>query len=327
MAVPAVDPSNGLDADKRLPIALITATKEDKVRSLARRNPIKAFLMVVYVWGGVAFALPLLSGIGLGVLPIDLPGVAPFVVLAAIGLAVAGFVVSRWLDEREGRAFRRRLFHLRVHPLWYLLALIGLPLTALATVTVGQGTGPVRELSERPELLALAIASAGAAFLLVNWWEEAGWTGFFLERLQGQIGPVWASVVTTFAQAVIHLPLFFIVDGVTSGRVAGDQIPLYLGLLFVLPIPVRMIITWIYNSTGRSVPVVGIFHAGLGVATGADLVPAIAPDFEMLWVYAGFTVVGALVLVLTRGRLGYRPEQAEKFGRLRVGAAATPGEA
>lgn len=65
-----------------------------------------------------------------------------------------------------------------------------------------------------------------------------------------------------------------------------------------------MIITWIYNTTGRSVPIVGIFHAGLGVATGADLVPAIAPDFEMLWVYAGSAVAGALVLALTRGWLG-----------------------
>ena len=67
-------------------------------------------------------------------------------------------------------------------------------------------------------------------------------------------------------QAALHLPLVFIADGVTTGRVAPENIPFYLVALFVLPIPVRMTLTWIYNSSGRSVPIAGLYHAGLGVA-------------------------------------------------------------
>ena len=295
------------------------------MRSLARSRPIRTFLILAYGWGAIVFAVPLLSDIGLGVVPIALPDVAPFVLLAAVGLAVAGYVVSRW--SGEAAEFRRSLFHFRVNPLWYLLALTGLPLVGLATAVIGEGADPLRELSSRPELLWSAVAAAALAFLLVNWWEEAGWTGFLLDRLQPTMGPVKATVMTTFAQAAIHLPLVFIAGGVTEGRVPGAQIPLYLGLLFILPIPVRMVITWIYNSTGRSVPLVGIFHAGLGVAVGQDLIPVIAPNFEMLWVYAGFAVAGAAVLAITRGGLGYRPEPIQPLGSLRVSASATPGRA
>jgi len=80
--------------------------------------------------------------------------------------------------------------------------------------------------------------------------------------------------------------------------------------LFVLPIPVRLTLTWLYNSSGRSVPIVGLAHAGLGVASGVALIPVVAPAVDPVWVYAGFAAVAAVILVATRGRLGF--EQAEE---------------
>ena len=148
------------------------------------------------------------------------------------------------------------------------------------------------------------VAGALVAFLLVNWWEEVAWTGFALHRLQGRIGPIGASVATAWLQAIVHLPLVFIADGVTTGRVPADEIPIYLVALFVLPIPVRIVITWLYNATGHSVPIVGLCHAGLGVATGAAFLPVLAPDVVPLVAYAGFAVLAAAVLIATRGRLG-----------------------
>ena len=80
---------------------------------------------------------------------------------------------------------------------------------------------------------------------------------------------------------------------------------MYLAALFVLPISVRLVITWIYNATGHSVPVVGLYHAGLGVAAGSGFLPVIAPNMNTIVIYAGFAVLAAAVLVGTRGRLGY----------------------
>lgn len=285
------------------------------MRSLARRHPIAAFLTIAYAASAAIFAVPLLSNAGIGVIDLDLPGAAPFILLSTISLAVAAFATTALAEGRAGvRELRRRLFHFRLNPGWYVVALLLLPATAVATAVALGGIGPLTTLVSSPDLiLGTVIAGALLAFLLVNWWEETAWTGFALHRLQPRMGPIAASVVTTWLQAVIHLPLVFIADGVTDGRVPAGQIPFYLVALFVLPISVRLVITWIYNVTGRSLPIVGLYHAGLGVATGSGFVPVLAPSVDPVWVYGGFAVLAAIVLIATRGRLGY--EQVDVTSR------------
>ena len=288
------------------------------MKSLARRHPVATFLTFAYLATAAIFATPLLSNAGIGLIDLDLPGAAPFILLSTISLAVAAFVTTALADGRAGvRNLRRRTFNFRVHPGWYVAALVLLPAAALATAVAVAGLHPVVELISRPDLAITVLIGAVVAFLLVNWWEETAWTGFALERLQPRVGPIRASIVTTWMQAALHLPLVFIADGVTDGRVAPEQIPFYLVALFILPIPVRMAITWIYNTTGRSLPIVGIFHAGLGVATGSDFIPVLAPGMDAIWVYAGFAALAGIILLATRGRLGFSGGAAEATaGRL-----------
>lgn len=91
--------------------------------------------------------------------------------------------------------------------------------------------------------------------------------------------------------------------------------------LFILPISVRLVITWIYNASGRSIPIVGLSHAGLGVATGSGFVPVLATSLDPIWIYAGFAVLGVVVLAVSRGRLGYHATDAP-HGRLEVAPAS-----
>lgn len=292
------------------------------MRALARTHPIGVFLAITYAATVAIFAVPFLSNAGLGVIDLDLPGAAPFILLSTFALAGAAFAVTALAEGRDGvRDLRRRVFHFRVNPGWYVAGFLLLPAAAIAAAMAFTGLEPVANLIGDPNIVVSTILIGGlAAFLLVNWWEETGWTGFALHRLQPRLGPIGASVVTTWLQAILHLPLVFIADGVTDGRVAPEQIPFYLVALFVLPIPVRLVITWIYNSTGRSLPIVGLYHAGLGVATGSDFIPVIAPSVDPVWVYAGFAALAAIVLTVTRGRLGFR--SAER-GAFPAGAAAT----
>ena len=276
------------------------------MRTFAQRHPMAAFLVLAYLSGAVIFALPLLSNAGLGVIDLELPGLAPFVLLSALALAAAAFVTTSLADGRHGvRDLRRRTFRFRVHPGWYAATFL-LPAVAIATAVAFAGIDPIIELVSSPGvLLGTVVAGALVAFLLVNWWEEAAWTGFALHRLQPRMGPIAASVVTTWLQAIVHLPLVFVAGGVTDARVAADQVPFYLVALFVLPISVRLVITWIYNASGRSLPIVGLYHAGLGVATGSAFIPVLAPSVDPIWVYAGFAALAAVVLLATRGRLGF----------------------
>ena len=277
------------------------------MRSIVRRHPLAVFLAIAYTATAAIFALPLLSTAGIGAINLDLPGVAPFIVLDALVLAGAAFVATALAEGRSGvRDLRRRVFHFRVNPGWYALAILLLPVTAMATAIVAGGAGVVAAIVGDPvTVLAVIVVGSLFAFVLVNLWEEAAWTGFALERLQPRLGPIGASVVTTWLQALVHVPLVFVVGGVTDGRVPADQIPFYLVALFVLPIPVRMALTWLYNRSGRSVPIVGLAHAGLGLATGVALIPVVAPAVDPVWVYAGFAAVAAVLLVATRGRLGF----------------------
>jgi CAAX protease family protein len=286
------------------------------MRSIARRHPIAVFLAIAYTASAAIFALPLLSSGGVGVIDLELPGTAPFILLAALALAGAAFITTALADGRAGvRSLRQRVFRFRVNPIWYAAALLLLPGAALVTAVAVAGLDPLSNIVADPALLVTVVVGALVAFLLVNWWEEAAWTGFVLDRLQLQLGPIGASVVTTWLQALVHLPLVFVADGVTIGRVPTDQIPFYLVALFVLPIPVRIVLTWLYNASGRSVPIVGLYHAGLGVATGAALIPVLAPSVAPVLVYAGFAVLATAVLVLTRGRLGLEPSGPDREAR------------
>jgi len=293
------------------------------MRSLAHRHPIGTFLAFVYSATALIFAVPFLSKAGIGVIDLELPGAAPFILLSAISLVVSAFVATALADGRSGvRDLRKRVFHFRVRPTWYPIALFALPAVALATAALVSGGAPLAAIAADPAILVGVVLGAIVAFALVNWWEEAAWTGFALERLQPRLGPIGASVVTTWLQALIHLPLVFIAGGVTDGRVSAELVPFYLVALFVLPIPVRIALTWLYNASGRSVPVVGLAHAGLGVAAGSAFLPAFAPGVDPVWVYAGFAVVGIGILAITRGRLGFGQTEQTDRTRAEVAVAA-----
>jgi len=291
------------------------------MRSLAHRHPVGTFLAIVYTATAAIFAIPFLSSAGIGAIGLDLPGVAPFILLSAMSLVGAAFITTALAEGRPGvRELRSRVFRFRVSPKWYVVAFVALPGAALATAFVMSGVGPLAALASNPALVLEVAIGALVAFALINWWEEAAWTGFALDRLQGSIGPVRASVVTTWMQATLHLPLVFIAGGVTNGRVAPEAIPFYLIALYVLPIPVRMTLTWLYNASGRSVPIVGLYHAGLGVAAGAAFIPVLAPSVDPVWVYAGFAALAVVVLAATRGRLGLPAVEAGPVAEVALAA-------
>ena len=283
------------------------------MRSFAHRHPIRTFLAIVYTATAAIFAIPFLSSAGIGAIGLELPGIAPFILLSALSLVGAAFVTTALADGRPGvRALRRRVFNFRVSPRWYAVAIVALPGAALGTAFVMSGVAPLAALASNPALLVEVAIGAVVAFALVNWWEEAAWTGFALDRLQGSIGPIRASVATTWMQATLHLPLVFIAGGVTVGRVPPEAIPFYLVALYILPIPVRMTLTWLYNASGRSVPIAGLYHAGLGVASGVAFLPVLAPSVDPVWVYAGFAALAAFVLAATHGRLGLPPVEPRR---------------
>jgi uncharacterized protein len=113
-----------------------------------------------------------------------------------------------------------------------------------------------------------------------------------------------ASLIVTAPFALFHLPDLFTQFGLASALV-------FLPILAVMHLFARVVIMWLYNTTGRSVLLVGLFHATFNatLVAGEEFIPG--PAGTTLVIATGIIVVAAVALVMaTRGRLSYQPKPA-----------------
>ena len=71
----------------------------------------------------------------------------------------------------------------------------------------------------------------------------------------------------------------------------------------------RLLIMWLYNGAGGSVPVVALFHSAFNLTAGPALTPALVPTANAsalsLLPLAVVAAAAVVVTVATRGRLGW----------------------
>ena len=113
-----------------------------EMRSFARRHPLAVFLAIATRRHRGDLRHPAsCPTAGIGVIDLDLPGVAPFILLSAL---------SPWSSRHSSRppsptaaaasaSCARRVFNFRVSPGWYVLAILLLPVAAMATAIVVGG--------------------------------------------------------------------------------------------------------------------------------------------------------------------------------------------
>ena len=115
---------------------------------------------------------------------------------------------------------------------------------------------PLRALSENwPLLLTSYLPTLALMIVLYNLTEECGFTGFLFARLQDQHGPLRAALLTTICFWWFHLPTFVIDTG--SWALAA----IIMGVVLLPHLASRLIVGWLYNASGASVLIAGLFHA------------------------------------------------------------------
>jgi hypothetical protein len=82
--------------------------------------------------------------------------------------------------------------------------------------------------------------------------EEIGWRGYALDRFQNRFSPLTASLLLSILWILWHLPVFFL-PGTNQ-----SQVPFWLFSLAVIPLGVMM--TWVYNNSGKSIFAAAFFH-------------------------------------------------------------------
>lgn len=131
--------------------------------------------------------------------------------------------------------------------------------------------------------------------------EELGWRGYALDKLQKKFSPAGSTWLLAGVWWLWHIPLFFM-SGTTQAGWGFFSVD---SLFFLITIfPLSFIMTWVYNSTERSVLAAILLHFMFNFTLGFVL-PASAP-FDIVriilmslvaWVLVRFTSPLALAPV------------------------------
>ena len=134
--------------------------------------------------------------------------------------------------------------------------------------------------------------------------------GFLQASLQDSHGPLKASLIVTVPFALWHLPSLMVDSGLGLAQL---HIALgFLGILAILQMFARIVMMWLYNATGYSVLLVGLFHSSFNATTAqngfaGEFIPESAA-YGLLIPSVVVAVAAVFVVAFTRGRLSYRPD-------------------
>jgi membrane protease YdiL (CAAX protease family) len=263
-----------------------------------RRRPVTVFLLWFFTVGQVIAFVPVLAAAHGAEVATE-----PFTIASTlVGLLLPAALVSWVVDgPRAVRGLLRSATDRHVRLRWYLFVVVVVPLVSLAAADAVEGPPEDMTFEGLGAAFTLGLVLQAVAHLVTNnLWEEVAWTGFVQARLQARHSPITAAAVTAPLFALQHTGL--VVGGSLSGTVA------VLLVLIVLAVPYRAVMGWLYNRT-HSLLVVGAAHAaGDAVAAGTALGEGFLPrlfghSVGPMHLFA-FAVLGVVVVLATRGRLG-----------------------
>lgn len=287
-------------------------TSETGITGVIRRRPLVAFFVLANIMSWAAWSPYVLSNNGLGIWDFDFPAVLGTTQFAGVlpgaylGPIFAAYIVTRVADGREGvRRWVRRMTKWRVGLLWYIGTALGVPALIVVTGLALSGDDihmpPVTALVAYVPGLLIQMVTTGLA-------EEPGWRDFALPRMQRKFGPLGATAVLGPLWGVWHLPLFLSEWGgwpdVTWMRV---------GEFVAFATVFSVVVTWVFNRTGQSLPLIIVLHVSVNNFMSivySDMFPSLGtPEHASHVTLLAATTAAVLVLIATRGRLGYRPAE------------------
>lgn len=200
--------------------------------------------------------------------------------LVGYGPALAALILA--LVDRDRTQLRdlvARATKWKVWPVWWLVALSPLVLALLVGLVANQLHGGEIQLADLGAVNFLPPIGLGALALWLftfGFGEEVGWRGYALPRLQRGRSALLASLILAFLWALWHLPMFFylydpsIAVGWFFGILSGT-----------------IVFTWLFNSTGGSVLLVAVWHAGFDFVTstsaGGGVLAMVVSIAVMVW--------------------------------------------
>jgi membrane protease YdiL (CAAX protease family) len=257
-----------------------------------KRHPLIWFFVLAYAlswWAWVLYAL--------GAFPNPVASFGPF---------LAALLVLGLTEGRSGVVgLLRRMVRWRVGVGWYAVALL-LPaaiagLATLLNVSFGAAAPGAAALGRWTSLFGtlafvLLVPGVGGA------WEEPGWRGYAVPRLQARWSALTSALVLGVLVAGWHLPL------IVTGQVHYADVVSIMGA--------SVVINWLFNHVRGSVLLIMLLHAANNTVAGNFFAPMFtgADSARQAWLLAAIWCAVAVGVVLVGGPRDFsrsRPRQTE----------------
>jgi membrane protease YdiL (CAAX protease family) len=259
---------------------------------MVKRHPLIAFFVLTFLLSWWPWAL-----YAFGLMPVPIASFGPF---------LAALVVLALTEGKAGIvALLRRMIRWRVGLGWWVVALL-LPAAmsggaTLLNIALGAEAPTAAELGRWT-----AIPGSIAIVLLVpgfgGAWEEPGWRGYALPRLQARWSALASALVLGALITLWHLPLM------ATGEIHTAEVASIMTAVLVL--------NWLFNQVQGSVLVLMVCHAANNAFSGRYFFPMLdgADAARQSWLLAltwGAVAVVLLVVGGPRDLSRRRPRQVE----------------
>ena len=290
-----------------------STTGSKGLQQVMRAHPLFSFLFMAYAFSWIMSIPYILSQ--WNILP-NTQSYQIFFVIKSFGPALAARVMCYAMEGREGwRNLRSRIRQWRAGGQWYLFILLGVPAMMLLGIVVLPGAlATFRGVP--PNFLATYLVT----FILIFFGggplgEEPGWRGFALPHMQSRYGALRANLLLGVLWACWHLPDFLTVA--QKGGPGSELSVLFSGFLvfFVEVMALTFIFSWVFNHTNGSVFIAIMLHTtynAFGTVVQPLFSAPIVTSTDLPFVIA-VVVPALLIVILTRGRLGYQLGQTESL--------------
>jgi membrane protease YdiL (CAAX protease family) len=220
-----------------------------KLKSFVQRNQITVYFACAYVitWGGI---LLIMSNVGFD----KEAGMGAFALIFLAMFAspsIASVALTSFLDGKEGLSeLASRMKHWQVGLGWLAVAVLTIPVLMSATLYYLSTT-------VSPAFKPGWMIPGFIAGIIAGFFEEIGWTGFALPRLQKKFGGLAAGILLGLLWACWHM----LADYFGNIHALKEAwFPHFLVYWLVSLTAYRFLMTWVYQNT-RSVLLAQVMHA------------------------------------------------------------------
>jgi membrane protease YdiL (CAAX protease family) len=283
----------------------------NSLKEVMRQHPLFFFFFLSFAFSWIISIPSLLSVWG------GLPGdyALGLYLKQWVGPALSAILMTRITEGNAGLlSLRARIRQWRAGWPWYLFILLGIPALVLLGIIILPGA-LANFQGFTPRILVNYPVYFVGIFFATGLPEEIGWRGFALPRMQQRYGPLWGSVLLGILWAFWHLLSFLLPAHGGGPDVSFTAIFTNFAIFFVMVVALAIIFTWVFNYTQGSILIASLVHTAIDAPqlVWAPLFLAVGQTNSTegeasinLALLITFGVLALLVLILTRGQLGYQ---------------------